>query len=499
MPAAFVDAGAGFLTVSASADCAPVAPATVNPGDILIAHAFYGGNSVAPNTPSGYTLLDGPRELGTPATNGRVWVFGKAADGSEDGAAAAMGVQAVTTPRRGRVYRFTGAPSGTIGNIVLGFGFATAATAAVTDTSVTTTGTNSLACQLVAVADDNAMGAFTGMSGGTWAEATAEFTSSTGTPDTCMQLQTATVASAGTIDGGSFTMSFADPWGVVGFYILSVITTTVVAGTATLAAPTVQAGAEATPAAVAGTTVIATPTVTVGGDATATPSVVAGTTSIGSASASASSTATPAVVAGTSVIDAPSASASSTATPTVVTGTASTSAPAASASSTATPTVVAGTGTVGTTSASASSTATPGVVSGTAAIPTPTVVTGGDATATPSVVAGTTTIGGTASASSTAAPSVIAGPSTIPVPAAQAGVVITLTTVAGVAAIATPTITTSGGATATPATVMTLASIPAPVIYIGTAEVIGSVHGPLPMMPGSTGPPTSAGLAGGIT
>jgi hypothetical protein len=222
MATAFVDAGAGFLTVSTSADCAPVAPAVVNPGDVLICHAFYGGSSAAPNTPSGYTLLDGPRDLSTPGTNGRVWVFGRFADGSEDGAAAAMGVQAVTSPRRGRIYRFSGALNDVITNVVLGFdGMTTGTTAAVGDDPVTTTGDDSLACQLVSVADDNAMGAFTGMSGGTWAEATNEFTSSTGTPDTCMQLQTASIASAGTIDGGSFTMSAADPWGVIGFYIKS--------------------------------------------------------------------------------------------------------------------------------------------------------------------------------------------------------------------------------------------------------------------------------------
>ena len=102
MPAAFVDAGAGVLTATSGAACSPLAPATVNAGDILIIQAFYGGDTATPSTPSGTTLLDGPRSLSTPATNGRVWTYGKVADGTEDGAAFALGTQAVATPRRGR-------------------------------------------------------------------------------------------------------------------------------------------------------------------------------------------------------------------------------------------------------------------------------------------------------------------------------------------------------------------------------------------------------------
>ena len=80
-------------------------------------------------------------------------------------------------------------------------------------------GADRLALQFVGVDDDNPLGPFTGMSGGTWAEAVAEFASATGT-DGAIQLQTATIASAGTIDGGSFTMAAADNWGVIGFALM---------------------------------------------------------------------------------------------------------------------------------------------------------------------------------------------------------------------------------------------------------------------------------------
>ena len=63
---------------------------------------------------------------------------------------------------------------------------------------MTTTAAGRLALQFVAVNDDLAVGPFTGMTGGIWVEAVAEFASATGT-DGCIQLQIggAAVASLG--------------------------------------------------------------------------------------------------------------------------------------------------------------------------------------------------------------------------------------------------------------------------------------------------------------
>lgn len=88
----------------------------------------------------------------------------------------------------------------------------------VSDCGVTTNGEDRLACNFVGVNLNTSIAAFTGMTGGTWVEAVAEFSTTTGT-DAALQLQTAAMASAGTIDGGTATITSAG-WGVAGFAII---------------------------------------------------------------------------------------------------------------------------------------------------------------------------------------------------------------------------------------------------------------------------------------
>jgi hypothetical protein len=121
-----------------------------------------------------------------------------------------------------RLYEFSGVHTGatladviensTAGTATNGVGTSTT----IADTAVVTLGADRLACNFVAVNDDNLLDAFASMSGGTWAEAIAEFAEATGT-DGAIGLQIATMASAGTIDGGTDTMAASDGWGVVGF------------------------------------------------------------------------------------------------------------------------------------------------------------------------------------------------------------------------------------------------------------------------------------------
>lgn len=88
----------------------------------------------------------------------------------------------------------------------------------VADTAVTTLGADRLALNLVGINDDlTGIAAFAGMTGGTWAMPTT-FESSTGTDGT-VALMTATMATAGTIDGGTDTIT-SDGWGVVGFALI---------------------------------------------------------------------------------------------------------------------------------------------------------------------------------------------------------------------------------------------------------------------------------------
>jgi hypothetical protein len=124
-----------------------------------------------------------------------------------------------------RVYVFSGASTstdlahvienGTRGGTVVSTG--TSNTAA--DASVTSLGPDRLAINLLAIDDDNPVGAFTGQTGGTWAETVAEYATATGT-DGCIQIQTATITAAGTIDGGTASITDSDNWGVVGFALL---------------------------------------------------------------------------------------------------------------------------------------------------------------------------------------------------------------------------------------------------------------------------------------
>lgn len=126
----------------------------------------------------------------------------------------------------GRIYEFTNCNTGTALSDVIENGSAGSTASAaqtsatIADVGVTTLGPDRLALNFVAGNDDNALDAFTGMSGGTWAEAVAEYADSGGT-DGVIGLQTAAMASAGTIDGGTDGWADGtDGWGVVGFALI---------------------------------------------------------------------------------------------------------------------------------------------------------------------------------------------------------------------------------------------------------------------------------------
>lgn len=130
----------------------------------------------------------------------------------------------VTTPGDDlycRMWLFTNVNSGSNPSDVWENGTAGADTevqgtsAAITDAAVTTLGSGRLAINVVGVNDDNNLAAMTGMTGGTWVYAGGVI-SATGTDGAC-GLFYADMPSAGTIDGGSFTMAASDAWGMAGF------------------------------------------------------------------------------------------------------------------------------------------------------------------------------------------------------------------------------------------------------------------------------------------
>ena len=217
MAIAYSAAGAGASTETSGAACDPASPATVNANDILIIHAYFEGTTTTPDTPSGFTLLYGPALVQT--TIGRHWIFGKIADGSEDGAANALGSPAVTTMRSGRCYSFTGWVSGTITDAVPAASFSE--TSHATDPAmptVTTTIAGSLAVACMAQNDNNASASALTETGGDWTEAVAEYVAAL-TPGLQLQLQTCTpTADPGTVSGG-IVATTNDPCGVIGFEI----------------------------------------------------------------------------------------------------------------------------------------------------------------------------------------------------------------------------------------------------------------------------------------
>lgn len=210
--------GAGVSTETTAVSTSPACPAVVDANDILIAHIYVEGTALAPSTPSGWTLLDGPRVI--ESTIARMWVYGKLAAGTEDGAA----VTFITTPvsvdmRAARIYSFSGYSSGTITDVVpaLSFAFLSHATDPQMPT-VTTTVAGALAVALVGQNDNNAFVSPTGETGGDWVEAVAEYTVAL-TPGLSLGIETCTpTTDPGVVTGGSIATT-NDPCGVIGFEI----------------------------------------------------------------------------------------------------------------------------------------------------------------------------------------------------------------------------------------------------------------------------------------
>jgi hypothetical protein len=244
MATAYKSAGTAVATETSGGNCNPTCPATVDANDILIAQVYFEGTVTTPSTPSGWTLLDGPRVV--ESTIGRMWVFGKIAAGTEDGSAISFGTQAVTTMRGARIYSYSGWVSGTIEDVVVGFAFLSHSTDPQMP-SVTTTVVNSLAVAHVIQNDNNALAAATGESGGDWVESVAESVHAL-TPGMVLQAQHATMASIGTISGGAVAAT-NDPSGVIAFEVR----------------PSPPAGVDQTPTpdAIAVTAVIGAPSVVI--------------------------------------------------------------------------------------------------------------------------------------------------------------------------------------------------------------------------------------------
>jgi hypothetical protein len=222
----FVQAGAGWVSTGASAS-GSITGVTV--GNFIILQTFEdgAGNNISLSAVTGVENLQGSdnflEQMGPWGNSSNGWMnlwMGRALATTvsctintpgADGYARFYEIASVTAGS----YAVDILENSTAGTFVKGEG----TVLTISDVAVTTLGADRLALNFVAVDDDNALDPFAGETGGDWTEAVAEYATATGT-DAALGLQIATIASAGTIDGGTDAMAVADNWLVVGFALI---------------------------------------------------------------------------------------------------------------------------------------------------------------------------------------------------------------------------------------------------------------------------------------
>jgi hypothetical protein len=184
-------------------------PSGITAGDELHLHVVVetteGTHSEAPalTPPSGWALIGecgGPTGTAPNRTWRQSYLLRKTggATGSESGT---LAVSADTgSVIAGRMYCYVGGSGAQEGAAVAN---TNAAGTAINQASITTTGADRLCCHYVYWSANATIGDFTGETGGNFTEAVAESSAASGT----LQVQTATLASAGTISGGSVTVT----------------------------------------------------------------------------------------------------------------------------------------------------------------------------------------------------------------------------------------------------------------------------------------------------
>jgi hypothetical protein len=202
----FIGAGDAFTHLTHVTLAEPLPHENTQPGDLLIIHLYHRGNTTTVNltsVPDGWDLVFGEDAATTTFTT---WTLARIADGS------ALDHPAFETTdldngllRIARMYTFRGTMQTVAAAIEAGV-LATATSTSVSAPDVTTLGPDRLAVALVQIADDLAQTEFTGETGGDWVEPVEEFTTTDGA-DGSMGIQIADMPTAGTITGGTFTIT----------------------------------------------------------------------------------------------------------------------------------------------------------------------------------------------------------------------------------------------------------------------------------------------------
>lgn len=220
MPAYASKGTAGLGTLDScigTMDTVATLPATINADDVLVmvirANCFAGGatiDTVTVDTANGTWTQLLHNGIGTTTYMG---VFYLVAAGTEDGASQTVNIASsgVIGSSIVQVFRFTGSGAGLIDTSSGGTTSGSSTTPSFT--GVTTSVANELAVGMLTAGTNTTVGNVTGESGGDWTEAAAEDTGSTKT----VQCQTAGMASAGTITGGTCTLGFSTEWRTFSF------------------------------------------------------------------------------------------------------------------------------------------------------------------------------------------------------------------------------------------------------------------------------------------
>lgn len=207
----FGDAGTGAGNDASSPIPVPY-PSGISAGDFLLLHVVASNAIAAPTitTPSGgWALIDSRSDTGL---HKRSSIFWKTADGSETGS---LDVSfGGSTNAIGRMYRFS---HGSGVEAASGAFDTTGSNAFANVVSVTTTVAKALAVQCIWALQNTTVAAITGESGGDYTEAVAEFNDAT---LGVLSLQTAEMASAGLISGGTAALGVNSIDVVHGFAIL---------------------------------------------------------------------------------------------------------------------------------------------------------------------------------------------------------------------------------------------------------------------------------------
>jgi hypothetical protein len=214
-----VGALSGTVGVNQRASTGTLTPAQAVTGDlaagdlliVMVSIRATGGTADV----SGYTEIATHR-MGT-TSNGEFYIFGKIADGTESGSVTVTFPNDFGVTKMARCYRFKNNNPASVAAAIESIAEGQGTSNTYAAQSVTSTVNLALAVQFVAVGDDNVTGSFTGESGGDYTEdATHVYTGGTGGAHS---VQTAELATAGSITGGTFVMAASDPWGVIGLVI----------------------------------------------------------------------------------------------------------------------------------------------------------------------------------------------------------------------------------------------------------------------------------------